>query len=320
MVSFKRKLSFKIQTKWFYKYLVLINVLIFHMDLRQKKVSYGNLNNDKTFYVIRSTSTTEGILSIYLNVLKKINECKSKGFIPIVDYENYINQYTLGEINGTKNTWNYFFEEINKYDLEEVYNSKNVILSGWTIDSILCDKKKKSFNEELNTLKTSIEKIYKVNPFLENIVINKEKRYLTNNTLGLYLRGTDYTNLKPKGHYVQPSLSQVIKKINDFILNYKIDKILLVTEDLNIKNYIADNVDIEVVYISKEVMFSKINYISESINKNDLLDNTIDYITNIILLSRCRYLISSITNATFFLELMTINSERIRYYFDLGVY
>ena len=44
--------------------------------------------------------------------------------------QNFTTIYNEKEkVNGTYNAWNYYFKSFNKYNLNEVYKSKNVIFS-----------------------------------------------------------------------------------------------------------------------------------------------------------------------------------------------
>ena len=50
----------------------------------------------------------------------------------------------------------------------------------------------------------------------------------------MFLRGTDYVSLRPKGHHVQPTVEQLCDKIDDFLKLHVIKKIYVVTEDYEI--------------------------------------------------------------------------------------
>ena len=54
--------------------------------------NYGELNPDKIFYVIRRTSHA-GIFSYMSFVLNHLRIAKEKGFVPVVDMENFTNPY-----------------------------------------------------------------------------------------------------------------------------------------------------------------------------------------------------------------------------------
>ena len=47
---------------------------------------------------------------------------------PVVDMKNFSNLYNeKKKINGTLNSWLYYFEPVSKYTLDEVYKSKFVV-------------------------------------------------------------------------------------------------------------------------------------------------------------------------------------------------
>ena len=86
--------------------------------------NYGELNPDKIFYVIRRTSHA-GIFSYMSFVLNHLRIAKEKGFIPVVDMENFTNPYNEKEkLLNTNNSWEYYFKQTSNYKLNEVYKSK----------------------------------------------------------------------------------------------------------------------------------------------------------------------------------------------------
>ena len=92
-------------------------------------VSCGNKNPGKIFYVIRR-SPGAGLFSNLIYVLNHLDIANKHNFIPVIDMENYPTIYNERKsINGTKNSWLYYFEPVSKYSIEDVYKSKNVILS-----------------------------------------------------------------------------------------------------------------------------------------------------------------------------------------------
>lgn len=111
-----------------------VNFALFHWNDRQQDKTFGSLNPDKKFFVIRSDNTCQGLLSLYFGGLEYIYRCFQEGFIPVVDYQNYKTQYNVDfPVNGTFNSWEYYFEQPSVYSLEEIYHSKNVRLSGWNL-------------------------------------------------------------------------------------------------------------------------------------------------------------------------------------------
>lgn len=108
------------------------NLRIEHENRRlMEHRSFGNLNRDKTFYVIRTDSRQDwGVATAALIVLNNIKYALDKGWIPIVDYKNhYLWNSQDEEDRGKKNAWEEYFEQPDpSCSMEEVYRSRHVIL------------------------------------------------------------------------------------------------------------------------------------------------------------------------------------------------
>ena len=92
--------------------------LIYHWQTREKRISFGMLNPDKTFYVIRSIDNknrfyigpTNNLLANYFYVLSHLVYAQKKGWIPVIDMLNYHVYNSLPyPVNGTMNAWEYFW-------------------------------------------------------------------------------------------------------------------------------------------------------------------------------------------------------------------
>ena len=120
-----RFLGYKL--KYIYYFIARRNVL-------QKKKSYGKCNAGKVIYIIKPDyqDGVEGLLSLIHKQVIYIDYAKKNGYVPFVDWKNYKTQY----YDGKNNVWNYFFKQPSDIKEEEVYNSKNVYLSGWTLKDI----------------------------------------------------------------------------------------------------------------------------------------------------------------------------------------
>lgn len=318
-LKFQRKhrfLGYKL--KYFYYCLARRNIL-------QKKKSYGSINKDKIIYVIKPDyqDGVEGLLSLIQKQVIYIDYAKRKGYIPFVDWKNYKTQY----YDGKNNVWNYFFQPVSNLKEEDVYRSKNVYLSGWTFKDI----------NPTGVLEADIfydskieDQSYKL--LMNNLIfcdevkerVDKEARSLDiQNCIGVYVRGTDYIKLRPSGEYIQPDLNLVEKQISKFIDKYHAP-VFLVTEDGNIYDVLLKEFgdDIKVVsydsfirnYDGKDVL-SKSNVLND-----DKKQRGQDYLVKMILLSKCRYLISSITQGSKFSYALNGGKYEDEYIFNLGLY
>ena len=128
---FKNLFSKKFIKKILYKneYSPIVNL---NDNIQKRKildVIGGELNPHKVFYIIRRYPGT-GLFSNLAYVINHIQIANRMGFVPIVDMKNYPTVYNeKKKIFGTYNSWEYYFEKLNNFDLDEVYKSKNIIMT-----------------------------------------------------------------------------------------------------------------------------------------------------------------------------------------------
>lgn len=318
-LKFQRKhrfLGYKL--KYFY-------YCIARRDILQKKVSYGDRNPGKTIYLVKPDyqDGVEGLLSLIYKQVLYINYAKESGYEPYVDWKHFKTQY----YDGKNNAWQFFFEQPSHLCENEVYESKNVYLSGWTfrnINPLGLFESDIFFIKDLN-LKSS--RILKDNlHFNEEVLslVNEEAKYLDiENCIGVYIRGTDYVKLRPSGEYVQPTVDQVKDKISSFVQKYNAP-IFLVTEDGDIYDELKTSFGncLKIVsydsfirnYDGKEVL-SRSGVLEE-----DKKNRGQKYLVKMILLSKCKYLISSMTQGSKFSYALNGGAYEDEYIFDLGLY
>ncbi|MBR0290229.1 MAG: hypothetical protein IJQ82_14740, partial [Selenomonadaceae bacterium] len=78
--------------------------------------------------IIRRLPDTTGLLARYRMVMGHVRYALSKGWLPVVDMQNYANPYLAPEKLGKENSWEYYFEQPLRIGLEEAYNGENVVL------------------------------------------------------------------------------------------------------------------------------------------------------------------------------------------------
>ena len=318
-LKFQRKhrfLGYKI--KYFYYKLA-------RRDVLQHKKSYGDNNSDTTIYVIKPDyqDGVEGLLSLIHKQVLYIDYARRKQYVPYVDWKNYKTQY----YDEKNNAWEFFFEQPSKLSEKDVYSSKNVYLSGWTFKNInskglleadiFFDKKLERESHELliNNLEFNSEIIE---------LVEKEAQQLDiGNCIGVYVRGTDYVKLKPSGEYVQPDVKQVERKLIEYIDKCKAP-VFLVTEDGEIYDYLVTKFKESIKIVSYDTFIR--NYEGKDVlSRSNVLDEDKKlrgqrYLVKMILLSRCKYLISSITQGSKFSYALNGGKYEDEYIFDLGLY
>jgi hypothetical protein len=309
---------------WGYK-LKYFYYCIARRDILQKKKCYGKNNSDKIIYVIKPDyqDGVEGLLSLIHKQVLYIDYAKEKGYIPFVDWKNFKTQY----YDGKNNVWNYFFKQPSDIQEEEVYTCKNVYLSGWTfkdINSLGLFESKIFFDKVIE--KKSYELLNQNLNFSNEVLelVEKEARALDiDNCIGVYVRGTDYTKLRPSGEYIQPNIEQVKNRITQFIGKYHAP-VFLVTEDGNIYDELSNTFGNRIKIVSYDSFIR--NYDGKDVlSKSNVLDDDKKqrgqkYLVKMILLSRCKYLISSITQGSKFSYSLNGGKYKDEYIFDLGLY
>ena len=164
------------------------------------------------------------------------------GYEPIIDWKNYSNFYKEKYmINNKTNSWEYYFNQPIETPLEEVYKSKNVILSSTNVSSIIESKFLMKDLNQANFINDS-EQINKFNDISKKISlvepIKKETEKILDdlfksrkNILGIVLRGTDYlNNYLSRGHPTPFIAENSLEIVEDYLNEWKMEYIYLSTE------------------------------------------------------------------------------------------
>ncbi len=191
--------------------------------------SFGKKNPNKKFYVIQRY-VGGGMFSNLLFVIHHIKIALDMNCIPIVDMQNFPTKYNeKNKLNNTLNSWEYYFEPLNKFGLKEVYKSKFVIIvDGKT-------RKNKEFDSFSNLSKEHLKIFKKYIIFKKEIFFEVEKfvrkNFYKKKVLGVHFRGSDMKT--QERHPLPATFRQIVSYIDKEIKDRKYDKIFLVTEELD---------------------------------------------------------------------------------------
>lgn len=230
------------------------------IDWSEHKKSFGEMNPDVTFYVIRRGDRLAGINSHFINNMGHLRYAIAKGWIPIIDMQTYANALLEPDEVGIKNAWDYYFKQPldDKYSLEEIYQSKNVILSsGGQIVPYPNDSMEFFSRPELIQMWNQyFLKYVNFNERMQEEIEKKYRQYLQDKKeeriVGIFLRGTDYLSLKPYEHPVQPSVTQAIAKTWQVMKAFDCKWVYLVTEDLAILEEFQREFANQLIYIKEQ--------------------------------------------------------------------
>lgn len=282
-----------------------------------------------TYYIIRRRISSVGIFSNFIVFAGHIRYALSQGWIPVIDMQNYPNALLEPEKLGKENAWEYFFEQPLRIGLEEAYNGENIILCR-EYRSIIPHTRSSFFDEkniELAEWRMLVKLgLLKIKPaIMEKILATRAKLFApTDRVLGVYLRGTDYIAKKPKGHPIPPPQEYARDVILEKIRTWKCNKIFLSTEDKTIvqffKETFGDGFGTFCVTIDREYPdYKPGQFINDARapRENDRYLNTKEYLTEMIILSKCTSFVTSMCSGATGVIVLSAGFENV-YAFNLG--
>lgn len=292
---------------------------------RERKISYGEENPDKTFFVIRRASCKIGLFSYVMTNMGLVDYALKKGYIPVIDMQNAENTYLEANQVGNVNAWEFYFKQPMGYCLKDIASSKNIILS----DGMITEKNDfpdghiVGEQDELIRWRGVFQKYFRIEEnLLKEFQTKKKNLFKDNRILGVLARGTDYVNARPLNHPVQPTVTQIIEKAIEVMEQYLCTYIFLATEDEIIYNAMKKQ------FGDKLLTVETIRYTtSGNQNINDMhSDRKADkflkgkeYLMAVWLLSECNCLVAGNVGGTQGALLMSQGYE-YSYVFDLGLY
>lgn len=300
-----------------------IRAMAFHNICYECKASFGKLNPDRLFYVIRCPQENMGLFALINYVVYHISIAEKYGAEPVVDWKYYPNKYITSDTTiGKVNEWECYFKNCTDVLLDDVYKSKNVIMSSGKSDT----SSKKEITDDL-LLKKSRE-LYKKYIILNDACkekVDKEVKRLNIDKvryLGVKCRGTDFSNASPKYHAICPTVKQVVDVIDEKEKKWgKFEKIYVATEDSNILEQMIE------IY-GERVCFTKSNRFSNTgdrwlgdiyeLNQDrDKREDMEDYLITTYILSKCDSLIAPVVGGTLG-ALRISEGYNNKYIFELG--
>lgn len=305
-----------------------VNDLYTKYKWRQRRVSYGCDNPDKTFYVVRRARCQCGLFSYVTTNLGRIKYAVDKGYIPVIDMQNEQNTYLDDNKVGVENSWEYYFEQPCGYTLKDISNSKNVILgNGMVDDSFEYPDKLVPWEDseytkwhEISTKYLNIKKELK-DKFSEDEEV-RELDIVNKRMIGVLARGTDYVTLRPHNHPIQPVADELALKIDELLNSGKYDGIYLATEDAEIfdtlKKRYGDKLFAPNVVRYKQGELPNIN--EAAIRRdNDRYLKGEEYLKSMWILTQCKALIAGNVSGTVGVLLLNDNYE-YKYIYNKGLY
>lgn len=196
---------------------------------------------DKKYMIIRMGSSlvaTAGMGWYILHTFIGIEIALENGYIPVVDWENCkLPQYPYESCR--RNIWEIFFEQPCGVGLREAYESENY----WLVDDILAIKGNRDFYLKdykdfyaVEDRREQFRKYVRFNQGFQKRIDDAVSETINEHSLGILIRGTDYSNLKPMHHPKCIPLEEILRAIDEYLDKGNCDNIFVATEDKGILN------------------------------------------------------------------------------------
>jgi hypothetical protein len=291
MLEIFRRYIINKRTQLIYKKNILKKSNNLNDDLLYSIKSFGSKNKNKIFYVI-NRSPGGGMFSNLNFVIHHLLIADKFQFIPVIDMQNFITFYNeKKKINNSFNSWDYYFEKINKYKLKDIYQSKNVIFTTKnTNNNIFFD----GYNKLTSQHKTIIKKYVKFNKHL----IKESNKFIKKNfskrkILGVHFRGTDQKT--QERHPFPATIKQIESNILALFKLKKFDKFFLVTEEKKYLDYFKKNMKDKILHFDSFVS-NQTNIFDDNSRALHRYNIGKENIINMICLSKTNHILSVSSN------------------------
>ncbi len=192
--------------------------------------SPGSRNSSVSYLLIQQSSIRgRGMFSLLSSVLCYIDIAKKHSLIPVVDFENFPTVYNDKDISVTKNSWEYYFDQLSNVNLDEVYESRNVFVT--------CNRYPSNYDYSLTNIPSAYSAYEKFIAIKEGIVGTDPLSTDYSKVLGVHYRGQEMR--VARGHWFPPTIDQMRSAIDLMFDRDGYENIFLVTEDLNLLDEIV---------------------------------------------------------------------------------
>lgn len=272
---------------------VLDNMLIDVIKFRQK------------YCLIRRNDPVPGMASHLITNLGQIVVSLDSGYIPVIDAVHANNMLNDISRQYDVNAWEMYFGQpfIPICEMEAI-DEKVKILDGipgfmpsYQMDCLTNSKL-------LDFWRNMVRKYMPVSAALHDSVQECLSRLPFGNgerILGILCRGTDYTYTRPYNHPVQPPQEAVLAKADEFMRRYSCNYCYLATEDREILQSFSDKFKDRLLTTQEIYYEPDLQEGIHAVNKSrgiDLHQKNMEYLTALILLSKCQYFIGGRTSGT----------------------
>lgn len=303
---------------------------MFEFLRRNNEIRYETISDFSQYRgnkcIIRRNGKELGIFSHYLTNAGNIASCIKNGLMPIIDMKNAENIWNEQENREVSNPWSFFFKQPFGVDINDVEKEKNTIIQ----NGILNESQRPGDSMEFLTNENAVAYwrgfVKQYLQYSEYALEYAKQKYIklipNKKILGVLCRGTDYINIQPMEHPIQPPIDEIVKKVKEIKEKWQYDEVYLASEDREIcstfrKEFgtkLIQSTDVKISYNSTDY----INTVFER-EKVDIYQNTLDYMASIFILSKCHGLVAGRTSGSVAAFIMSDGYE-YSYFYNLGRY
>lgn len=289
--------------------------ILYHLVTRERTCSFGQLYPDTTFYVIRSIKgdspfyigPVHNLLANYFYVLSHLQYAKVKGYLPIIDQQNYPVYNSMPyPVNGTMNAWEYFWQQPCHVSLEEIYRSKHVVLSQqswfgqWDIGYDTSNYTNRDIIAQYHRLAESVP----LNSVVaEHVRHTKESMFHGDERiLGVCYRfgGHAKNSKQGQGHPVSPEIEDLLLISQQRLCDWGMKKIFLASDEETIVKCFQEAFQERLIVLPRSrtpaSRYYDLQHPNQMYEKNNLYETALSYLTEMELLASCNALIGSVNS------------------------
>ena len=262
------------------------------------------------------------------------NVCYLNNVINLILYALYEGCIPVIKINDDKedcNKWSWYF----KQPVEILCEDSSYIAD---CEVVTCDTKDSLFHSSFEEGFYPYSKNYPIWSYLNKkfVVFNEKthayieeekEKIITQKTLGVLLRGTDYTSLQPFGHPIQPDAEDIVKYAENLMKEKEYQKVYVATEEKRLFEKVVSVVGRENVLSNKRTYYDDVYYKQKHKligeikfdRENDNYVKGLEYLSSLEILASCSGIVAGNCGGSMYALLNAENYQDI-YIYNKGYY
>jgi len=295
------------------------NDVLLPIKLRERKTSFGKENKDKTFYIIRrSTKYQEGHYSILSFFLGHLMIAEKRGLIPVIDMKNYYFDLWQAEIDrGKENAWEYFYNQPSTYSLNDIKDSKNIILCNGIQDKLFRQPNFSFSKDEIQMWNRIYMKYIKLNDYSNKFLLQKiqELGVEEHRVLAVSLRrGIEWGAIVNcslfRGYPKHLPINEAICKVKEYMREWNYDFIFLVIDDQEGLELFKQTFKDKLLFLEKDrfeffrdqvaIPEKEMPRILKSKQETNIFERELNFLTEVNIMAKCSSIICARTTANVF--------------------